>query len=233
MGSPGSSACRVLLQCRRPQFNSWVQKICWRKDRLPTPVFLGFPGGSAGKESTCNAGDPGLIPELSRYPGEGNGYPLPYSGLENSMYSPWGYKESDATERLSFHFTSGKKMTAWIWGQKWDHTVAKGWKQPVSVDRWADKESWSVYLISNGTRFHLKKEEIPTCYNVGKSWGHDAEWNKPKVESWLWGGKEQRMNVSWGQSLSFARWSALEVGGEVCTTGWMHLTSLNCTVKNG
>ena len=59
----------------------------WRKDRLPTPVFLGFPCGSDGKESACNAGDPGSIPGLGRYPGEGKGYPLQYSGLENSMGS--------------------------------------------------------------------------------------------------------------------------------------------------
>ena len=56
-----------------------------RRARLPTPVFLGFPGGSAGKESDCNAGDLGLIPWLGRFPGEGNGHPLQYSGLENSM----------------------------------------------------------------------------------------------------------------------------------------------------
>ena len=37
--------------------DSWVRKICWRRDRLPTPVFLGFPGGSDGKESAHNAGD--------------------------------------------------------------------------------------------------------------------------------------------------------------------------------
>ena len=42
-------------------------------------------GGSAGKESTCNAGDLGSIPGLGRSPGEGKGYPLQYSGLENSM----------------------------------------------------------------------------------------------------------------------------------------------------
>jgi len=54
-------------------------------DRLPTPVFLGLPAGSAGKESACNVGDLGLIPGLGRAPGEGNGYPLQYSGLENSM----------------------------------------------------------------------------------------------------------------------------------------------------
>ena len=41
-------------------------KICWRRNRLPTPVFLGFPCGSAGKKSACNAGDLGLIPGLGR-----------------------------------------------------------------------------------------------------------------------------------------------------------------------
>ena len=44
-----------------------------------------FPGGSDSKESNCNAGDLGLIPGLGRSPGEGNDYPVQYSGLENSM----------------------------------------------------------------------------------------------------------------------------------------------------
>ena len=48
-------------------------------------VFLDFPGGSAGKESACNAGNLGLVPGLGRSHGEGNGYSLQYSGLENSM----------------------------------------------------------------------------------------------------------------------------------------------------
>ena len=46
---------------------------------------LGFPGGSEGKESACNVGNPGLIPELGRTPGEENGNPLQYSCLENPM----------------------------------------------------------------------------------------------------------------------------------------------------
>ena len=46
---------------------------------------MGFPGGSAGKESAYNAGDLGSISELGRSPGEGNSHPLQYSGLENSM----------------------------------------------------------------------------------------------------------------------------------------------------
>ena len=52
---------------------------------LPTSVFLGFPCDSAGKESACNAGNLGSIPGLGISPGEGKGYPLQYSGLENSM----------------------------------------------------------------------------------------------------------------------------------------------------
>ena len=63
--------------------------------------LLGFPGGSAGKESSCNAGDLGLIPGLGRYPGEENSYPLQYSGLENSM----GLKKLGKTEQLSLFFT--------------------------------------------------------------------------------------------------------------------------------
>ena len=56
-----------------PSSITWVGKICWRKDRLPFPVFLGFPGDSAGKESACSAEDLGLIPGLGRSPGEGKG----------------------------------------------------------------------------------------------------------------------------------------------------------------
>ena len=63
---------------------------------------MGFPGGSAGKESACNAGDLSSIPGLGRSPGEGNGYPLQYSGLENSMDCiVHGVAESDMTEQLS------------------------------------------------------------------------------------------------------------------------------------
>ena len=73
---------------------------------------MGFPGSSAGKESACNEGDLGLIPALGRSPGEGNGYPLQYSRLENSMdFICHGvFKESDTAEQLSlslfFHFHS-------------------------------------------------------------------------------------------------------------------------------
>ena len=59
------------LRYRKPWLDSWVGKICWRRDRPPTPVVLGFLCGSAGKESASNAGDLDSIPGLGRSPGEG------------------------------------------------------------------------------------------------------------------------------------------------------------------
>ena len=62
---------------------------------------MGFPGGSDSKESACSARDMGSIPGLGRAPGEGNGYPLQYSSLENPVDQSTGHKESDTTKRLS------------------------------------------------------------------------------------------------------------------------------------
>ena len=97
-------------------------------------LFWGFPGGSESKESSCNAGDPDLIPGSRRSPGERNGNPLWYSCLENSMdrETYWlqskgsqrvGHnwvtntfhvaiiKDSDTTEWLSLHFTLGDRQS--------------------------------------------------------------------------------------------------------------------------
>ena len=85
---------------------SWVGKIPWRRDRLPTPVFLDFPCGSAGKESTHDMGHLGSVPGLRRSRGEGKGYPRRYSGLENSMdYTVHGVTKS-RTRLRDFDFTS-------------------------------------------------------------------------------------------------------------------------------
>ena len=75
------------------------QKIHWRRDRLPIPVFLGFPSGSAGKESGL-----GSIPGLGRSPGEGKGYPLQYSGLENFMDCIVHRVTKSQTQLSDFHF---------------------------------------------------------------------------------------------------------------------------------
>ena len=74
LDSSGSSVGKdSSCNARDPSLNSWVGEIPWRRARLPTLVFLGFPGGLDGKESACNVGDLGLIPGLGRSPGEGNG----------------------------------------------------------------------------------------------------------------------------------------------------------------
>ena len=69
---------------------------------------MGFPGGSAGKESTRNAGDLGSIPGFGKSPGEGKSYPLQASILAWRIprTSPWGCKESDTTEQLSLSYNN-------------------------------------------------------------------------------------------------------------------------------
>ena len=87
----------------------------WRKAFLCPPYrgdifgvcsLLGFPCGSAGKESACNVGDLSSIPGLGRSPGEGKGYPLQYSGLENSTDSIVHGVAKSWTQLSDFHFPS-------------------------------------------------------------------------------------------------------------------------------
>ena len=66
------------------EWDYWVTESIFSLSRNLYTVFC-FPGGSDGKETTCNVGDLGSVPGLGRSPGEGKGYPLQYSGLENSM----------------------------------------------------------------------------------------------------------------------------------------------------
>ena len=84
---------------------TWVRSLGW-EDPLETGMathssILGLPCGSAGKESAHNAGDLSSIPGLGRSPGEGKGCQLQYSGLENSIDSSRGRKDSDTTEQIS------------------------------------------------------------------------------------------------------------------------------------
>ena len=69
-----------------PGSSGFSRREYWSELPFPSPGVV-FPCGSAGKESTCNAGDLDLTPGWGRSPGEGNGYPLQYSGLEKSMGS--------------------------------------------------------------------------------------------------------------------------------------------------
>ena len=102
-GFPDSSVGQESPAMQETPVDSFVRRIHWRRDRLPAPVFLGFPCGSAGKKNkkqkpTRNEEDLHLIPGSGRSHGEGKGYPLQYSGLENSM-------DCISRTRLSnFHF---------------------------------------------------------------------------------------------------------------------------------
>ena len=92
-------------RCCEPRTLTW-NSLCF-------PVA--FPRGSDGKGSPCNAGDPGSVPGRGTSPGEGNGYPLQCSCLENSMdrgawWGPWGRKESAQLSDFTFTFMKDKKQ---------------------------------------------------------------------------------------------------------------------------
>ena len=147
MGFPSSSAGRVCLQCRRPWFDSWVGKILWRRNRLPTPVFLGLPGVSHGKKSTRNAGDLSSIPGLGRSPGGRYSNPLQYSCLENPLgqrslagYSPWGLKETDVTKFSTY------STCFYIIKEKWMILISN-----YSVWSWA----WQINFINQFKKYLL------------------------------------------------------------------------------
>ena len=82
--------------------------------------YKGFPCGSAGIESTCNAGDLGLIPGLGRSPEEGKGYPLQYSGLENSMDCIVHGVTKSLTRLSDFQFSSILRYKEHIKAEKLD-----------------------------------------------------------------------------------------------------------------
>ena len=85
---PRASLVAQRLKRLPTMWETWVRSLGqedWRRKWQPTPVFLGFPGGSEVKESAHNAGDLGSIPGSGRSPGEGNSNPLQYSCLENPM----------------------------------------------------------------------------------------------------------------------------------------------------
>ena len=88
-----------------------IGDVTLEKDRLPTPVFLGFCLGSAGKESAFSEGDLGLIPGLGRSAGEGKGYPLQYSGLENSMDCIVHGVAKNRTRLSDFNFSLGLRLS--------------------------------------------------------------------------------------------------------------------------
>ena len=112
---------KTLPAMQETGFNSWVGKIHWRRDRLCTPVFSGFPCGSAGEESACNAGDLGLILGFRRSAGEGIGYPLQY---------PWASLVAQLVKNLP-----AMKET-WVRSLGWEDPLEKGKATHSSILAW-------------------------------------------------------------------------------------------------
>ena len=104
--SPGTVMFCSSLGTRKVLFSHSLGFLCKAQfpdgepPRLPTPIFLGFPGGSAGKESACNVGH---NPWVGKIPWRRERLPTPlfWPGEFHGPCSPWGRKESDTTERLS------------------------------------------------------------------------------------------------------------------------------------
>ena len=90
------------------RFDSWVRKIHWRGDRLPTPVLLGFSGGSADKESACNVGDWDSVPGLGRSPGDENS--STHCGVL-AWRIPWMYIVHGVTTWTELDMTEGGTLT--------------------------------------------------------------------------------------------------------------------------
>ena len=117
-GFTGSSTVMNPPAMQEAGFNPWVGKIPWRRDRLPTPVFVDFPGGSESIESACNAGDSSSIPGWGRSPGAGHGNPHQYSCLENPAWTdePGGL-QSTGSQRVRYNWVT-KHSTQYIGWRK-------------------------------------------------------------------------------------------------------------------
>ena len=155
--------------------NSWVRKIHWRRDRLPTPVFLGFPCGSAGKESACNAGDLDSIPGLGRSPGEGKGYPLQYSDLENSkgcivhgVTKSWTQLSTFHSIFPSFRVFSNESALCVRWPKYWRFSFSISISNENSV-LISFRIDWFVILVVQGTVKSLLQHHHSTASILQRS----------------------------------------------------------------
>ena len=105
---------KIHLKCRRPQFYSWVRRICWRRVKLLTPVFMGFPSGSAVKN----------LPAMWETWVQSLGWrreklptPVFWPGEFHGLYSPWGCKELDTIKWLSLYIAFSTNNNTFV--EKW------------------------------------------------------------------------------------------------------------------
>ena len=137
---------------------------------------MGFPCASAGKEFSCNAGDLGLISGLGRSPGEGKGYPLQYSGLENSMnYTVHGVAKS-RTRLNNFHFQVVNMLQSVIealslittlnlgflwWSNNPTFNAHTNWKTRRDFRNLKNLLSASLRIKNMATRWHIPALQAP------------------------------------------------------------------------
>ena len=154
-----------------------------------------FPGGSDGKESTCNAGQPSSIPGLGRSPGGGHGNPLQYPCLENPHgqrrlvgYSPWGCRKLAITE-----WQSTAKSLTWIWansGRWWGTgrpSVLQSMRSQRVAHEWeTEQQQWNLWQFP---WWLSSKESALQCRRCGFN---------PWVGKILWRRKWQPTPVSQG-----------------------------------
>ena len=140
-------------------FLSWEDPL--EKGLANHSSILGFPGGSAGKESTCSAGDLGSVPGLGRSPGEGKGYPLQYFGLENSM----GHRES---HWATITFTSVSREVKAVSQCGFSNLTC-----PPGCCWLSSQENWHLATEQEGKRHVLKCKlscaSFPLVYNQWQS----------------------------------------------------------------
>ena len=149
--------------------------------------YQGFPDSSVGKESACNAGDPCSFPGLGRSPGEGKGYPLQYSGLENSMECIVHGVAKSWTGRSDFHFHlwinshdnrgDGKGSPhpkiqvldlRMMWHPcKWKRIECNAWCKHRQVYRLRQKDSGAktFLLINHFHHRHHHRDHHSDCYH--------------------------------------------------------------------
>ena len=140
---------------------------------------MGFPGGSDGKEFTCNAGDPGLTPELGRPPRRGNGNPLMYSCLENSMvgFSSRGHKEADMSEQVTHTHTHTQTHT---------HTDTPAYTVDYSIC-WVGQNICSDFSIRCYIKTQTNSLGIPIHYTMLQQNKGDLQafWQLRLVPHWV------------------------------------------------
>ena len=162
---------------------------------------MGFPCGSAGKESACSAGDLGLLPGLGWSPGEGKGYPLQYSGLENSMDCRVHGVANSWTRLRDFHFTKFSEFNChgWLtqcpfWNVPTDLGTLVGaiWKgQVVGLCRRTGLLAWSPLhsLIPFQIRTRQKSTTLPPFPSPSlQSFSNGADFPRTQVV-WVMGSR--------------------------------------------